>query len=528
MESLLASAYALAQDDEPSTPDFDIETYNDDLCHIKDMRLQDTPQGKQWLASCNLAAGTRLIIAKPLAMVLDWEGEDDDDDQEEGNGEEIDEQEEEAIEEVDDEMAEEQEDSKPSAIPTTSTEDDMHESLHSIQHDDEDDSKPPATTTHEDEMHDSAHSLHDDDNHHDDDPEPRHNELLLLDLLEALQSNPSLWHNQLSTLFPRTADQIRTLPAWVCPDDEVFAQIEMLLSNLDVSLDKATIATRLPHIVRYNVLSVETSPETLSYPQYLSSLSGVALYWTPSFFNHSNSPNVHRWCIGNVAVFVTNQDISAGTLLTISYIEHDVLCESTARRQALLRMDFVPDDPKDTHSLLIVGPEFPVIDRHVQNELMQLHALDRLNNIDELLAQAKGEQAAAEEETPVAWFACDVYHLQILKALTLESMGQDALDLWQACLDFVMQKLPPLDESLVMLHTQMALCAYRQHDEELAKRHAQQAVHIHALVFGGNLSWFRTRYARDLTLPLRPTNNNLLVTDPVELLWPHTAGMRYV
>ena len=63
-------------------------------------------------------------------------------------------------------------------------------------------------------------------------PEPRLNELLLLDILEALDHDPGLWFEVLDSLFPRTEAELSALPAWVCPDDAIFMQIEAFLEQL--------------------------------------------------------------------------------------------------------------------------------------------------------------------------------------------------------------------------------------------------------------------------------------------------------
>ena len=303
MESLLDLADALARTGaEPSCPDFTIPldssmAFSCAAAQQSEMIVlrEAVPhrKGQGWFAVQDIPAGTLLFVAKPLGMVLDWQ----------------------------DDHAEEEED------------------------EDEIDDK--------DEDEDSDNMDKDDDDKHD--HEPHINELLLLQLLEKLadpQVGVSLWHDQLSTLFPRNDADLSTLPAWVCPTDDVFMQVEALLStiaNSNPRLPVKEIAKRLPLIIRYNILSVETCSELLSYPgpEGHANLSGVALYHEPSFFNHSRQPNVSRWAIGDVMGFVTNQFVPAQTELCISYIEHDVLCEPAFRRNAMLAMDFVDNDHND-------------------------------------------------------------------------------------------------------------------------------------------------------------------------------------
>lgn len=390
-------------------------------------------------------------------------------------------------------------------------------------------------------------SPEDDDGMDDDDEhEPRLNELLLLEILRKLREEPALWNDKLSRLFPRNDSDLSALPAWVCHNDDVFIQVESLLSALRESVQSLPvndIARRLPLILRYNILSIETCAEMLSYPgpEGHSALAGVGLYYAPSFFNHSARPSVSRWCVGDVMGFVTNQDVRAGTELCISYMEHDVLCEPAWRRNMMLSMDFVDTDDDSASAVGDVvprlqdqGPDQPVVDSDVQNELMAMEPFQRLTSIDELMMQAAGEKLPGDAEEHlviegamdvtggVPWFQCDIHNLRILKAVTLDGLGQtaDALKLWQESATFVEQKLPPLDESAVVLHAQAALCAWHAGVEDVARTHAAAALRTHSLLFGGGVTRFRRRLAGDLRLSLRPTATALGDTLPADILWP--------
>ena len=454
-------------------------------------------KGRGYFARHDVPAGTLLLVAKPLAMAMDWEddrADDGEDFERTGNDEE-----------------EESMDEEPR--------------------------------------------------------EPRLNELLLLRLLEQLADEEegtgiALWKDRLTTLFPRDEAEVAALPAWVCHDDEVFLRVEALLSAVKErnggQLSVREISRRLPLIIRYNVLSFETCPELLSHPSPggHSRLSGVALYHEPSFFNHSRRPNVSRWSIGDVMAFVTNRDVPAGDELCISYLEHDVLCEPAHRRNAMLSMDFVDvdsdgDDGEQADSEDDGrqqdggggGPELPVVDSDVQNELMAMDPFQRLSAIDELLQQALGEKLPEDEleeggmETEAeSWFRCDAHNLRILKAITLEGLGQsaEALRLWDEAVQFAERHLPPADESLVVLHAQAALCALRacegyeddhrsEEQEEAARRHAAAAIETHDLLFGGGVARFRRRMDRDLRLELRPaaaTAESEEQRHPEDVLWP--------
>lgn len=501
MEQLLDSVDALARADRPEL--CDALPVPEEFSHYLQrepfawMELRNTPEkkGKGWFATQNMPAGTKILVAKPIAAVLHWEDEP----------------------------------LEPPPSKDDGDEDAMDDDGISAEDDDEDEN------TDEDEALFSGPE-----------PEPRINELLLVDLLEELLDNKELWFTTLTHLFPRTNEELSALPAWVCPDDAMFMEVESLLEQLKLMMPSETvtdISKRLPHIIRYNILSMETCSELLSYPGPggHSSLSGVALYHYPSFFNHSSRPNVNRWAMGDIMFFVTNQAVAAGQELCISYIEHDVLCESPYRRNLMLRMDFQDnntnsdDDPPSSEQAEQDGPDMPVVDTDVQNELMGMNPMERLDAIDELLQQALGEKAPTDEmaistRPEPGWFRCDVQNLRILKAITLDGMGQSqkALELWEQAAVFSEKCLPPADESGVMVRAQAALSALQTSDWNRAKHHAEIALSTHNLLFGGGVRFFRRRYQHDFQLKLRPAPSGtaaelLQGNSPFELLWPLEA-----
>lgn len=571
MEELLDQADALVHlaattVDQP-LPDFPIPESLSTIVASSELALKDDPwKGRKWFATTDIPIGRLVLIAKPIAKVMDWQEYD------EGEG--------------------------------------------------------------------------DSEGEDGDDVEPLMNELLLIETLQAIIRNPCIWHAQLSTLFPRNDSDLSTLPAWVCHNDDVFIQVEALLSQLE-ELNKTMhppllpvkdIATRLPLIVRYNVLSMETCAELLSYPSPNighSSLAGIGLYHEPSFFNHSKKPNINRWCIGDVMGFVTNQAIMAGSELCISYIEHDVLCEPSYRRNMMLSMDFLDTDDgddnhihtttatsSDTKNITIgnndddnniddegvatslgplhngtdglqhhspppnSGPEAPVVDSDVQNELMAMDPVDRLTAIEELMLQAKGLKLPTDmtgssddnEDQPLhysnsnfnfnesgstmdmteslpsdnndatgsnhivatPWFQCDIHNLRILKAITYDGldMSIEAYKEWNDSIEFVQTYLPPHDESSVVLHVQASLCAYhcfckedhhQQNESDdgnssmltIAKNHAKQAEQTHDILFGGGKSLLRRRFKNEWPLTLRPTtSSDSSANCPLDVLWP--------
>lgn len=216
--------------------------------------------------------------------------------------------------------------------------------------------------------------------------------------------------------------------------------------------------------------------------------------------------------------FVANKNIAAGQELCLSYLEQDVLCENSYRRNCMLTLDFKEDEDPD---LVLAaenddgGPSYPVVDDDVQNELMAMNPFERLEAIDELMQQAVGETLPTEEcvvedddrmdANGSAWFQCDLQNLRILKAITLEGSGQSekALQMWEECVEFTDTKMPPNDENSIVMRVQAAMCAINLNKESLARNHAAIALQKHNLMFGGGVRRFRRRYRQDFRLNLR-------------------------
>ena len=446
-----------AGDDGPTRPEFDVP---EEFSHLDLLQLvENSVSGKGWAAKTALAAGTVVMVSKPIAWTMDSE----------------------AYADEEDEMEEEDED-------------------------DEDE-----------EMVDGSKS----------------NDTVVVRVLQRIKDDPNVWLDQVSTLHPR--DNVGSFPAWNCKDDNIKAQFESLLRDIEsipILKGKSNeIRQRLPLIVRYNVLSIETCSELLSYPGPTghSSLGGVGLFHLASFFNHSPRPNISRYAVGNIMWFVCNQDIAHGQEVCISYLEHDVLCETAKRRNGMLRMDFQePDDVQQEEEDEDDGPSCPVVDSDVQMELMEMVPFERMDAIDELMQQATGEalpEGEREEDGMEAggnstWFQCDLQNLRILKAITLESLGQSskALELWEECIQFAETSMPPNDESAVVVRVQAALCAWSLKQESRARQHAAAALQMHDVLFGGGVNRLRRRYMKEFGLKLRKKDNK---KDSAEkILWP--------
>ena len=150
----------------------------DDLLEVRPTRTK----GKGIFARTDIAPGTMLMVAKPVALAFDWEDD---------------------TIEVD--------------VP-------------------------------EDEQ------MEDEDGEGGDEDEPRLNEVLLIRLLEKLKDDPGLWERSLAMLFPRDANDLASLPAWVPREDDVFEKVETTVQELqkipDMEETAKEISRRLPHIIR--------------------------------------------------------------------------------------------------------------------------------------------------------------------------------------------------------------------------------------------------------------------------------------
>ncbi|KAL7522682.1 hypothetical protein ACHAWX_007365 [Stephanocyclus meneghinianus] len=496
------------------------------------MEVRESQKGRGFYAKRDFKTGERLVMAKPICFVMgfeadDWEEEDDEEEQQSDG---------------DTEGSKGHEDDGSGA-----SDDDDHN------HNNKGNNRQTATKTnkqqHKDDASDSFDSLsHATGN--------TRNGLILLHTLESIMATPSLWTDTLSHLFPRTIDESLSLPPWICANATLGMKIEstfqQLASSLSAFFDSSTIhqvQTRLPLIVRYNALSVETSSELFVYPDLqnggLVCLEGTGLFGPEvSFFNHSCVPNVSRYCIGDVIFFVTNRPVSKGDELCFSYIEHEYLCESPERRTALLDMDFIDcglekcDDTKEDALQPTAkrrrttskkqqqqddddddddGTPMPLIDVEMQNELMATPPIHRLEMINDLLNPQQPLHPDHDD------YQSDKYNLRILNAITLENLGRsiEALEEWKKCVQFCIANFPPVDETTVALHVRVALCAYSCNEMGVAREHAKKALEMHDLLFGGGVKRMRKRYEKEFLVKMRlKGGEEEEMKRVVDALWP--------
>jgi hypothetical protein len=339
---------------------------------------------------------------------------------------------------------------------------------------------------------------------------------LILELAKLIHTNPSTWES-VSHLFPRPHDMGK-IPHWECdPDDPALAQrVASTLGKL-TALSAADRA-RIPDIVKYNALSIETCAEQLCHASRYNQLSGLGLYNDPSLFNHACQPNVARFCIGEVAVFRTNQEVPRGDELCISYIESELLTEPlVVRNEALGDRDFVLTE--DTGAPLNgissgcgggsaahgggargssahVDEEQqdmgPALEREVLDDVLATGPLARLATIKELLSEP-GNVARLKPS--------DYKELHLIQGLSLGQLGvfAEARVHWEKCLAFNRDHCPPHDEGTVCYAVQAALCSVAAGALAAAAHHAATAILTHAIAFGPTLTLFQVRYSNELT-----------------------------
>jgi hypothetical protein len=184
-------------------------------------------------------------------------------------------------------------------------------------------------------------------------------------------------------------------------------------------------------------------------------------------------------------------------------------------------MDFEENSVHD----VVDGAEttYPIIDLDMQDELMSIHPIERLDEIKRLLKQATSDTVTLDDEgEELQWFKSDAHQLRIILALTYDSIGQhtNALKEWEQCIVFVKEHLPPCDESAVALYVQGALCAQASGQWSTVKAYSKLAMETHDLLFGGGVQFFRQRYAKEAELTLRPPSKKVLNGSAAfDLLW---------
>ena len=259
------------------------------------IEMKDTIfRGRGLYATRDIPEGNHLIVAKPLVMVMSWEVSDEED--EIDSEDELDNDDDDDEEDID---AEEYLVDADAAGKGSS--DEMGDAFDDEDYDDVEDVKFAAKADSQDD-HDGGS---DGDDASIDGSMPsgeKRNGVLILRLLDKIKQNPKLWTDTLSQLFPRDEESSLNLPPWMCSCPKIGLEIEQNFNELlDLQLfpdneNEQTckdIQLRLPLIVRYNVLSVETAPEQYSHfdsEKGMVELNGTALYGPEvSYLNHSVS-----------------------------------------------------------------------------------------------------------------------------------------------------------------------------------------------------------------------------------------------
>ena len=286
-----------------SYSDFAIETDGDgkDATSNKDssIKVRDTIfQGRGLYANKDIEQGVHLIVAKPLVMVMSWEVSDSDEDDEIDSEDELD-------YDDDDEaaMIEQQPNLEDDYLESAENDDETSELVGDDEDDDEQESMKIAAQQ-DDTQDDHC------DNDSGDESMPlgeKRNGILILCLLGKIKTDPALWTEKLCQLFPRDEETALNLPPWMCSCARIGLEIEQGFNELpslhlfpfeDNEETCKEIQLRLPLIVRYNVLSVETAPEQYSHfdsEKGMVELNGTALYGPEvSYLNHSCNPNLSR------------------------------------------------------------------------------------------------------------------------------------------------------------------------------------------------------------------------------------------
>lgn len=76
------------------------------------------------------------------------------------------------------------------------------------------------------------------------------------------------------------------------------------------------------------------------------------------------------------------------------------------------------------------------------------------------------------------------------------------------------------DENRIVLYVQAALCAQVAGEWASVKEYGKLAFQTHDLLFGGGVTFFRQRYAKEVDLKLRPGAKALVGSAALNVIWP--------
>ena len=233
-----------------------------------------------------------------------------------------------------------------------------------------------------------------------------------LGLLEAICSNYS---SSVEECF-RNLYPIRTNST----TEEDIELPEELLEKLSRILPSDISPSQFARAVQLNSLGYYTFPELVTYGEGLRFLSGTGIYPKGSMFNHSCSPNINHYSIGDVTFFRALNDIEQGEELFISYIGRDLLVESKSVRDEFLdSRDFECTCTKCTEAQSTEDPWLEELDlsTRVQLKLLKSHE-DRIGFIRRTLAEHD-------------YISRDIFELQFALA---RELGVEGLELWDELL----------------------------------------------------------------------------------------------
>ncbi len=249
-------------------------------------------RGRGLYATRDISEGNHLIVAKPLVMVMSWEVSDDED--------EIDSEDE--LDGLNEEEDVDYDEEDLAALADIQRIREIADASEEEEDDDDDEEDVEVAAKADSQFHNEGSDVDVDSIDGSMPSGEKRNGVLILRLLEKIKKKPKLWTGSLSQLFPRDEETALNLPPWMCSCAKVGLEIEQTFNELlDLHLfpeneNEETckdIQLRLPLIVRYNVLSVETAPEQYSHfdsEKGMVELNGTALYGPEvSYLNHSVS-----------------------------------------------------------------------------------------------------------------------------------------------------------------------------------------------------------------------------------------------
>ena len=296
---------------------------------------------------------------------------------------------------------------------------------------------------------------------------------------------------------------------------------DLIQSYLDKQFKPTSLSEkerkRLRAVAKLNALGFYTNCEQLFHTRNFRGLTGTGLYAIASAFNHSCSPNLNRFSIGDITVFCVSDDVKKGDELCISYIELEFLCAERAIRAESLNRDFTcmcvkcasqpMSDKKERE-----GRTYMAVDCQMTAELSMIPPAERIEMIQNYREMAEPIEDSESDECGDSTMPGDIILLgkdaQELRTIIAQSYmhlknWKEAVKSWRRSAAFSVHHCPKNDESIPCFAIQAALCALADGSKSDAQKYINIAYQSHGKAFGSE-KLMPVRMAREVECSFVP------------------------